>query len=175
MTSLQARASGVWFLAGDRTVFFSTKFHPLLGGYQVSSPGMKLATHLHLVPMLRISGAVPLLLLCAFVVWSWAYYGTWVFITVFTTAQCWIVLGSSTIQSIYAYIVCRRPSFQVPWFTFYTFHFIFNIHVTCLSCPCLLPSHKYCNCGLVHLFLYAITAFLALWVTYLYLCSCVCI
>ena len=136
VTSMQAGASGVWFLARGRTVFFSPKFHLPFSCYQVSSPGMKLTTHLHLVPRLRISGAVLLLLLCVFVVWSLVYYGTCVFITVFTTAQHWMVLRANSNQSIYACIVCRRSSFQVPWFTFCTFHFIFHIHVTCLSCPC---------------------------------------
>jgi hypothetical protein len=32
--------------------------------------GMKLTIHLHLVPRLRISGATPLLLLSAFMVWA---------------------------------------------------------------------------------------------------------
>lgn len=128
VTSLQAGGSGVWFVAGGRTVFFSSKFHLPLSGYQVSSPGMKLATHRHLLPRLRIGGAVPPLLLCVFVVWSWVYYGTWVFVTVFTTAQCWIVLRASTIPSIYAYIVCRRPSFQVPWSHFISFS-TFMLHV----------------------------------------------
>jgi len=79
VTSLQAGVFGVWFLAGGRTVFFSPKSHLLFSGYQVSSPGTKLATHLRLVPRFRISRAVPLLLLCTFVVWSWVYCGTWVF------------------------------------------------------------------------------------------------
>jgi hypothetical protein len=130
---------------------------------------MELATHLHLVPRLTINRAVSLLHLCAFVVWSWAYHGTWVFITVFTTAQYWMVLRASTIQSTYACIVCQRPSFQGPWFTFCTFYLISHICVPCLSCPWLLPSHKCCNFGLVHLFLYAIIAFLGLWVTVIYL------
>jgi hypothetical protein len=138
VTSLQAGVFGVWFLAGGRTVFFSPKSHLLFSGYQVSSPGMKLATHLHLVPRFRISRAVPLLLLCTFVVWSWVYCGTWVFITAFTTAQYWMVLRASTIQFTYACIVCRRPPFQGPSFTFCTFYLIRHICVPCLSCPWLL-------------------------------------
>lgn len=134
VTSLQAGAFGVWFLGRGRTVFFSPKSHLLFSGYQVSSPGMKLATHRHLVPSLRISRAVPLLL-CAFVVWSSAYYGTWGFITVFTTARCWMELRASNIQSIYTYIVRRRPSFQVSRFTFCVLYFISHIPV---SCPWLL-------------------------------------
>jgi hypothetical protein len=159
VTSLPAGAFGVWFLTGEDSFLFS-KIPPPVQCIPSSFPRHKLATHLHLVPRLRISRAVHLLLLCAFVVWLWVYYGTWVFITVFTTAQYWMVLRASTVQSIYAYTVCWKPSFQVSWFTFCTLYLISQICVTCLSCPWLLRSHKCCNFGLDRLFLYAITAFL---------------
>jgi hypothetical protein len=87
-TRLRAALFGVQVLVGGRDIYFLQNVKT--GSYSVGTgtltrghigQGVKLNTHIHLVPRLRMSGAVPLLPLHAFITWTSKTFlsggGTW--------------------------------------------------------------------------------------------------